>query len=240
VLGDDDLLSVAVGLLARALSQESLARRVTVLEIDERIRAVLERAAEEEGLEIEVRAHDLRHPLPEDLRGAFDVFETDPPYTRDGVRLFVSRALEGIDPGIGRLGFLSLGPRDPDEHLAIQRDLGDMGLVITDLVPAFNRYQGASLLGGTSQILCLETTFESAPALDAEPFEEALYTGERHPSRRLYRCLGCGEGLTVGKEAPHPTVEALKAVGCPRCSGTRFRYLRRLPLPDGPITTPEG
>ena len=229
VLGDDDLMSISAALLGRALGRESLTRRLTVVELDPRILEVLERVNREENLGIELRPHDLREPLPKDLRGHFDVFETDPPYTRAGAGLFVSRGVEALEPGLGRMGFLSLGPRDPDEQLAIQRDLGAMGLVITDLVPAFNEYQGASMFGGTSQIFRLETTLESAPApaVDGEP----IYTGESHPTQRLYRCLSCGREITVGQGQEQATVEALKAAGCPACQGTRFRFLKRLMKP---------
>ena len=228
LLGDDDLLSLSTSLLARALGVERLARRLTVLELDPRILEVLETAAACEGFELEIRPHDLRDPLPEDLVGEFDVFETDPPYTRSGAKLFVSRGVEALDPGLGRQGFLSLGARDPDEHLAIHRDLLDMGLVLTDLIPSFNEYQGASMLGGTSQILRLETTLETAPALGGERYEEPIYTGESSPTRRLYRCLGCGEKVSVGKGEGVETVEALKAAGCGGCGAGKFRFVRRL------------
>lgn len=228
VLGDDDLMSISAALLARCLGVDRLARRITVLELDPRILEVLERVAESEALDIEIRPHDLRDPLPQDLRGAFDVFETDPPYTRSGVRLFVSRGVEALDPGLGRQGFLSLGARDPDEHLAIHRDLLKMGLVLNDLIPAFNTYQGASLLAGTSQILRFLTTLETSSILADGRYEEAIYTGESSPTRRLYRCLGCGREISVGQGEIAPTVEALKAAGCPGCQESRFRFVRRL------------
>ena len=228
LLGDDDLMSISAALLGRALGVDRLARRLTVMELDPRILEVLERAARNEGLDLEIRPHDLRDPLPADLVGAFDVFETDPPYTRAGVRLFVSRGVEALDPGLGRQGFLSLGARDPDEHLAIHRDLLGMGLVLTDLIPAFNEYQGASMLGGTSQILRLETTLETTPALGGERYEEAIYTGESSPTQRLYRCVGCGKEVSVGKGERVETVEALKATGCGECGGETFRFVRRL------------
>jgi len=228
LLGDDDLMSISAALLARSLGADRLARRITVLELDPRILEVLEQASESEGLNLEIRPHDLRHPLPKDLCGEFDVFETDPPYTRSGVQLFVSRGVEALEPGLGRQGFLSLGARDPDEHLAIHRDLLEMGLVLTDLIPAFNVYQGASLLGGTSQILRLETTLETTPARAGERYEEAIYSGESSPTRRLYRCLGCGQEIALGQGEGVATVEALKAAACPECGGGKFRFLRRL------------
>lgn len=228
LLGDDDLMSVSAALLARSLGSDRLARRITVLELDPRILEVLEGASEREGLGLEIRPHDLRDPLPKDLRGEFDVFETDPPYTRSGVRLFVSRGVEALAPGRGLQGFLSLGARDPDEHLGIHRDLLEMGLVLTDLIPSFNEYQGSSLLGGTSQILRLETTLETAPALAGERYEEAIYTGESSPTRRLYRCLGCGQEIPVGQGEGVVTVEALKEAGCPGCQKGRFQLVRRL------------
>jgi predicted methyltransferase len=67
LLGDDDLTSVAMGLL-------NVAKRITVVDIDGRLLETITGISEEEGLDIECVLHDLREPLPEDLKGAFDTF----------------------------------------------------------------------------------------------------------------------------------------------------------------------
>src|SRR5215469_2417772 len=96
VLGDDDSLSVAIGLVGRALRQADLTRGVTVIESDPRRAAFLRAAAASDAIAIDVIEHDLRAPLPASLLGAFDVAATDPPYTLPGARLFLARAAAAL------------------------------------------------------------------------------------------------------------------------------------------------
>ena len=88
-LGDDDLTSVAAGLVGNP-------REITVVDIDERILELIEKASTIEKSNIECIQHDLRYPLREELLGRFDVFYTDPPYTAEGVKLFLSRGLQAL------------------------------------------------------------------------------------------------------------------------------------------------
>ena len=52
-----------------------------MLDTDERWLDYISGAARDEGIALETVTHDLRQPLPEAMRGAFDTVETDPPYT---------------------------------------------------------------------------------------------------------------------------------------------------------------
>lgn len=225
-LGDDDRISLAAALLGRALSDGTWSQRLLVVEKDPRILEVLRRAAKEEGIDLETLEHDLRTPLPANLLGSFDTFETDPPYTPAGARLFVSRGVSALAPGPGQQGFLSFGSRAPDDLLEIHRDLVAMGLAVSEVIPTFNEYPGASLLGGTSQILRLQSTSQTTPMI-ADDFTEALYTGEVSPTLRIYGCKGCRHKNRVGRGGDVSTIESLKEQGCPRCGHTRFRLLGR-------------
>ena len=236
-LGDDDRISLASALLGRALSGGDWSPRLLVVEKDPRILALLRSAAEEEEITLETLEHDLRQPLPEDLLGAFDTFETDPPYTPAGARLFVSRGVSALASGPGFQAFLSFGSRAPGDLLEIHRDLVAMGLAVSEVIPAFNDYPGASLHGGTSQILRLQTTRQTTP-LVAESFDEALYTGEVSPTLRLYGCKSCRHKTRVGQGQSFTTIEALKASGCPRCNHSKFRLLKRFKTSPGSLTIP--
>jgi hypothetical protein len=96
VLGDDDSLSVAIGLVGSALGKGDLTRGVTVIESDPRRVGFLREAAAREAIAIEVVEHDLRYPLPDGLAGAFDTVATDPPYTLAGAILFLGRAAAAL------------------------------------------------------------------------------------------------------------------------------------------------
>jgi N4-bis(aminopropyl)spermidine synthase len=226
LLGDDDSVSLALGLVGQALSPQGggrLAARLCVVDTDPRVLAHIRESAAAAGFAVETVQHDAREPLPEGLVGQFDTVMTDPPYTPAGLDLFVSRAVQALTPGQGRQIFLSFGHRAPAEQVALQRALAGMGLAVAELLPGFNEYRGAGILAGVSQMIHLLSTTESAPGTPGV-FAGPLYTGEMNPTVRVYRCMGCGARLRVGQasDAVATSVEALKAGGCPRCGATQF------------------
>ena len=189
---------------------------------------LIQTVSEREALGIECIRHDLRDPLPEELRGQFDTFETDPPYTTAGLALFLSRAIQALRPGAGQQGLLSFEHKAPSELLDVQSHLVRMGLAAHKVVPAFNEYQGASILGGSSQMIYLLTTPATKALVPQVPYEGAIYTGEVSPTVRFYVCTRCKARYRVGQQYSFVTVESLKAAGCPHCGHTRFRYVRRI------------
>ncbi len=113
------------------------------------------------GTEVDLIAHDLRLPLPGSLAGGFDTACTDPPYTVPGAELFLSRAVEALDQRPGRHVFFSFGARRPADTLATQRLIARLGLAVRSLIPHFNSYAGAGILGGTSHLYHLRSTEET-------------------------------------------------------------------------------
>ncbi len=235
LLGDDDSVSLAIGLVGQVLSPGSsgrLTRRLAVIDTDPRILAHLTEAAAEANLPLEPIQHDLRDLLPAELLGQFDTVMTDPPYTLAGAELFVSRAVSALRPGGGKHLFLSFGHRAPSEQVALQGLLAGMGLAVTEVIPGFNDYRGAGVLAGISQMI-VATTAEGAHPLVVDTYRGPLYTGEVRPTVRRYRCLGCGTKLLVGQvpDAVATTIEQLKAAGCPRCGANHFTLEERTAVP---------
>ena len=175
VLGDDDLTSVAVGLLAQHL--EIVLGQVVVLECDGRLVDFLGVISEREGLPITVIARDLREDIPGDLCGQMDVFFTDPPYTLSGLSLFVSRGASALVPEVGKQGFVSFGRRSPDETVQAIGSLIEMGFAPVEIIPDFNKYVGAQVLGGVSQMIRLISTGKPQPLVTGT-YRGALYTAD--------------------------------------------------------------
>ena len=73
--------------------------------------------------------------------------------------------------------FLSFGSRRPGAGFRLQRAIGESGFVIQRLVPNFNEYVGAGVLGGTSHLYHLSAT-PALRALVPERFEAPLYTAD--------------------------------------------------------------
>ena len=223
ILGDDDLISVAIAAFAAALGLEAAIERLTVIDSDPEVLAWAGDQIAGTGVHAELIEHDLRRPLPAGLAAGFDVACTDPPYTVAGAELFLSRAVTALGSEPGRHVFFSFGARRPDELLRVQELIGAMGLTIRGLWPGFNEYLGAGILAGTSHLYHLRAT-GAARALVEGDFSGPLYTAEsRAAAVRPYRCAACRTIHQVGPGAPYLKIADLQAAGCPECRGTIFQ-----------------
>src|SRR5215831_4098931 len=101
VLGDDDLISLAIAAFAALPAVAARPRRLAVVDCDRDLLGFLREQAAAGQVPVEVIEHDLRQPLPAGLAGAFDVACTDPPYTAAGAELFLSRAVSALAGGTG-------------------------------------------------------------------------------------------------------------------------------------------
>jgi predicted methyltransferase len=230
LLGDDDLVSVALAVFAGHTGAAARPRRVTVIDSDPDLLGYLRGELDAPGFAAEVIEHDLRDPLPAALLGGFDVACTDPPYTVAGAELFLSRAVSGLAAGAGGHVFFSFGPRRPAETVQVQRLMADMGLAVRSLTPGFNSYTGAGILAGTSHLYHLRSTQDSAPVVTGR-YDGPLYSAQtRAAATRPYRCASCGAVHQVGPGARWAQIAELKAAGCPACGGT---VLRPQPLRAG-------
>lgn len=150
LLGDDDLTSIALGLAG-------LERPLTVFELDPALVDLLGRVGPKLG-DLRVISHDLRDPVPKKLLGRFGAVFTDPPYAETGFRLFVSRAIDLTRPD-GRIWIASgVSRRASERGLQKQAILAEAGLFIEEILPDFNRYEGALSIGAVSSLyLCRRT-----------------------------------------------------------------------------------
>jgi N4-bis(aminopropyl)spermidine synthase len=229
LLGDDDLIAVAIARYARRTGT-----RVGQLAVIDSDPAVLSWIGEQAaGADVLLVEHDLRDPLPAGLTGAFDVACTDPPYTVPGAELFLSRAVSALETRPGLHVFFSFGARRPAEMLATQRLIAGLGLVVRSMTPGFNKYAGAGILAGTSHLYHLRTSAETAPLIESS-YRGPLYTADaRVGQSRPYRCTACGAVYLVGRagQGEQPPaweqIKDLQAAGCPACGSATFRPLPR-------------
>jgi N4-bis(aminopropyl)spermidine synthase len=221
LLGDDDSVSLSVGLLARALGKDDLTFGVVVVDADERRLAFLRDNAEREGISLRTLHHDLRKPLPDELLRAFDTIETDPPYTLEGARLFLGRGREALAHDADGQVFFSFAQWPPRQTLDLQRVFLDLGLAVQTVRPGFNAYAGATVLGNVGQLIELAA---AAPAVTpSQDWHGPLYTAEVNPRQRVYACTQCGAETVLGRSGAPDTIEALKSAGCAKCGGHSFR-----------------
>ncbi|MDA2815129.1 bis-aminopropyl spermidine synthase family protein [Nocardiopsis sp. RSe5-2] len=156
-VGDHDLTSLAA-LLVRPEAE------AVVVDVDERMLAYIGAAADRLGLRVRCHFADLRLGLPPAVAGACDVVFTDPPYTPEGVELFVRRGLEGMaDPRRGRV-VVAYGASETTPGLVAktQARLARMDLVFEAVHPDFNRYSGAEAIGAASDLYVLRPLARAA------------------------------------------------------------------------------
>lgn len=170
-LGDDDFTSVAVAITQKA-------SEITVLDVDERILRSLEAISVKEGLKIRTAQYDARKALPISELGKYDIVFTDPPYTPEGISLFVSRAVQLLDLSnkVARI-YLCYGNSDgaKERFLPIYKAFLSSGLMIRWVFDKFNRYHGAESIGSASSLFILEVTPRTKPLIVGN-YNEPIYT----------------------------------------------------------------
>jgi hypothetical protein len=206
-LGDHDLTSLAVG------STEPGAE-LTVVDIDERILEHVTGSAAELGLPLTAAWADLRLVLPPSLTGTADLVFTDPPYTAEGMRLFLTRAIEALRPtGHERLAFcFGTGERHLVKALEVQSLLGDLRLALEAMLPGFNRYDGAEAIGARSDLYICRPTKGARVGEPARPARRARpgRAPSGLPGTRIYT-RGPASEEAPSPALPEPVVTAAVA-----------------------------
>ena len=140
ILGDDDLLSIALCLASRPES-------VTVFEIDPRIVDFILDTAAKFSLPIKAECRDLRDTLPARLKGTCHTFITDPSETLPGLKMFLGRGLFLLKAGEGRSGYFGLTAIEAsaDKWSAIEKWLlNNYATSITHIMPESAFYRNWS------------------------------------------------------------------------------------------------
>jgi len=134
VIGDDDLLSIVLGLSGMPAS-------VTVLEIDGRINRFIKDIGQQEKFEVNIEALDLRKPLPRKYLKSYDTFFTDPPETLKAADAFIGRGI-GALRSAGSAGYFGFTRREAslNKWYDLQKMLTGYKVVVTDIIHNFNEY----------------------------------------------------------------------------------------------------
>ncbi len=185
-IGDDDLVSVSLGLLINKLYDDTQNNKtqIHVIDIDSRYLMYIDKLSKEFNLPIICHNKDLRENMQDDLIGQFDCFYTDPPYTLNGMELFLSRGVDTLKRRKGLPIFLSFAHRSYDTFYEILTKINQMGLCVNRIVPKFNSYEGASILGNMGQLIILNTTSYTKTDIKEDYYREYLYTNQYKESKK--------------------------------------------------------
>ena len=171
ILGDDDGVSLALGYL-------QCAKEIFVIDIDSRVLKFIESFSKEKNLTsvLKTQSWDIRTSFPKKWWHCFDTFEMDPPYTVNGFKLFLDQAVILLDPQKGGRGYISFGGKSPHETWVCQQHLLEAGFYIEEYVPDFNRYQGATILGNTSNLYVVNSVPQKVRLFETKHPQTAIYT----------------------------------------------------------------
>ncbi len=176
-IGDDDLVSVALGFMAPEYAG------IKVFDIDPEVTGTIGRIVKERGFsDITAEVQDVRKPFLKSEENNYDVVFIDPPYTKTGAQLFLHRAVELL---IKRKTFegsyiifnFGAGIKNPDIKIKIQDIINQYNLVIEDRIDKFTRYKGAETVGNTSAIYVLKATKHTTS--EGKVLSEQIYTFEK-------------------------------------------------------------
>lgn len=169
-LGDDDLVSIGVALTHQY-------KKITVFEIDDRLNKLITQISQENNLNIEVIKQDLRQPIDKSHFDKYDLVFTDPPYTKEGINIFLNQAIKLINKNfLGRI-YLCYGNSDRarEREIEIQKLILDHNLIIKTKLNQFNKYNGAESIGSQSSLYILDWT-PSTKTVNLK--QEKVYTNE--------------------------------------------------------------
>ncbi|MFE3576046.1 adenosylmethionine decarboxylase [Lysinibacillus sp. NPDC059133] len=226
-LGDDDFISVALAFLLKKIAPNSTTK-IVVLDIDRRILCTISKIAKDYELPIKTDYYNVQEPLPKTYAHQFDCVYTDTPYTLTGAQLFLSRAINALKPEAMRHVFFSYAKRSYQKQWQLQQSLYAMGFVIGSIQYDLNTYEGAQILGATSQLFVLQTTEQMTPYIpNQRKFTRPIYTEEIERKSVVYQCSHCQHALTVGAGYQYSTIAQLQASGCPDCKNNKFSQMKR-------------
>lgn len=235
-VGDDDLISVSIGMLLHTLYDGNMSlckTKIYVLDSDQRILDYICEIAKLYDLPINCYNIDFRDSIPNELLSKMDCFYTDPPYTLSGMKLFLSRGLECLKNAISLNVFLSYAHKSQEEMLKIHKLFIELGLSALRIIPQFNCYEGAGILGNSSQMFLLKTTTTARSPIIGEKFNIPIYTGEIKKTRRKYSCKNCNTIHYVSWEDTYSTIEDLKTAGCTVCGQHFFNMVSKKEILNG-------
>jgi len=178
VLGDDDLVSLVLAKLGF--------KNITIFEIYDEIINLIDKVSNENNFNITCVKYNAKETINPTYTSKFDVVLTDPPYTQNGIELFLDRSISLLsNKGLkGSFIYLNYGNsfKNYNEFFRIYNVFLKYNLVVENVLNKFNSYIGAEGIGSTSNLYILRTT-QKTSSLD--PNVESIYTFEEKPFKNF-------------------------------------------------------
>ena len=181
MVGDRDMTSIALALISPSTD-------VVVVDIDERILSYIHATRHRLALRVRPVFSDLRITLPRSLQKRCHLAFTDPPYTGEGLRLFLQRAVQSLVRGEPTRVLLAygFGDRQLARAYKAQSVIHSLRFVQHAMLPDFHHFEGAQAIGSRSDLYVLEPTTRAFAASRDVSGNRAIYSkGHQGPNANI-------------------------------------------------------
>ncbi len=172
-LGDHDFTSIS---LAYILNKLNLNYSICVVDIDDNVLDFICENSDKFNLNITALYSDVRLGVPINYCNTFDLIFSDPPYTPEGMSLFLKRAIECAKNKYASIYLCyKTAELSASVGLKVQKELLKNHIYFRAILPNFNDYTGAEALGYRSDLYICSLTPKSFDNIDTKnPYD--IYT----------------------------------------------------------------
>lgn len=174
-VGDHDLSSISLALLSQ---RYNLKYNLFVVDIDDNVLSYIQEISDKFGLSIVTSHSDFRYSIPNIYYGMMDIVFTDPPYTPEGMGVFLNRSIQCMKNNEFSTLCISYKAADMSNMLgvSVQKEIIKRDLYIDQIISNFNKYYAAEALGYRSDLYICRITPSSIKNLDRYKYTSHIYT----------------------------------------------------------------
>ncbi|MCY3410587.1 MAG: bis-aminopropyl spermidine synthase family protein [Candidatus Heimdallarchaeota archaeon] len=196
-IGDHNMTGVAMSIFGNP-------SEVVITDIDRRLSEILFEAHIEYDLEVRYLYHDMRLRILEILMNQYELVVFEPPFTKAGIELWISRALECLVPN-GDI-IISVPSTGPIREF-FNEYIKSINLDLISVHEGINHYTYSKYI---SDVIHLKANEHTKISLKGH-FLEAFYEHEEFDNIKHYKCK-CGEIIQC------ENILSLMEKGCPVCA----------------------
>ena len=207
-LGDMDLVSLGIGILSKP-------KDLAVLDLDKRVPEIaLNMKFKQKIRSVRFINQDIRIRMIAILKNQFDYIFVEPPMTKEGLEVGLSRAVQCAKKNEPSKIFLSFDANDKQQ--LIDEYVEKMNLTIESVKKSFNEYEFDTPLGTRTSDLYVLNVNENSNETIPNHYFGPMYFRESTQIPQPYKCK-CGKIHAVGQGGKYSSIEELKEKGCPEC-----------------------
>jgi len=208
-LGDMDLSALSLGKVAKP-------RDLAVIDIDRRIPEIVFKLKFDYKIRsIRFINHDIRIRMLAIMKNQFDYVFLEPPFTKEGLEVGLSRAVQCATKNLPSKIFLSFDEgREKTGWIEEMAEI--MNLEIEDILIDYNEYEYPTPFNKKTSNLYIFKVKNNSKETIANHYFGPTYFRESTELEKSFKCK-CGIIYSVGETGEFKSLEALEENKCPKC-----------------------